>query len=173
MPTATYNQIATYTVPTNTPSYTFSSISQAYTDLIVDVLLPPYSTNFDIQIGASNTIDTSGNYSTTRNFQYGTSPSINVDAQSDNATGLLGNVSNSTTTNQPTYIHMQIMNYSSAAMNKTVLTEFGALESSGAQAVIAGLWRSNSAVNCLRIWSTNSSNIPAGTIISLYGIAAA
>lgn len=163
----TYDPIATYTFPSAASSYTFTSISQAYTDLICVIYMQPNTTNYDVRVGASNTIDTGSTYNSVR--IYGNGTSVGTDGQNNNNTGVLGNVSNNTT--YPTQIMIHFQSYTSTTLGKGCISTF----SNPLQYTFynTGLWRSASAINCLRLHSTSAQNISAGTTITLYGIARA
>jgi hypothetical protein len=162
----TYDPIATYTLPSAASSYTFTSISQAYTDLICVIYMQPNTTNYDVRVGASNTIATTA-YNSVRIFGNGTS--TGTDGQDNNTTGVLGNVSNNAT--YPTQIIIHFQSYTSTTLGKGTIGTF----SNPLQYTFytTGLWRSASAINCLSLHSTSGQTISAGTNISLYGIARA
>jgi hypothetical protein len=164
---ATYDPIATYTLPSAAASYTFTSISQSYTDFVCVIYLQAGATNYDIQVGAANSIDTSANYNSTRVYANGTS--VGTDGQNSNTTGVLGNVSNSTS--NPQIAILNFNGYTSTNMLKGAMSNFSS--SDMYTFYVAGLWRSNSAINCLRLYSTSGQNIPSGTSLTLYGIAGA
>jgi hypothetical protein len=162
----TYSTVATTTLGSAASSYTFSSIPTTYTDLILIAALAPGATNYDFQVG-NGSVDTGANYSSTRVF--GNGSSAGSDAQSNNTTGVTGNISNSSTIPISTILHFQ--NYSNTSTNKTVLSRYDVTDSYAF--AIVGLWRSTAAINTIRIHSTSAQNIPAGTMLTLYGIASA
>jgi len=163
----TYEPIVTYTVPSATASYTFTSVTQSYTDLVLIMAMASgTATNFDIQVG-NGSADTGSNYSSTRMFGNGTTAS--GDRQPSNFTGVLGNVDNSTTV-VSTYI-VQFLNYTNATTYKQTIARGN--RSDAYVNGIFGTWRSTNAINTIKIYSTNSSNIPAGCIFTLYGIKSA
>jgi len=162
----TYTPIATTTLSSAASSYTFTSISGAYTDLILVATFVPGATNFDFQVG-NGSADGGSNYSSTRLYANGTS--AGSDRQLNNTTGMLGNVTNPTTV--PIHVITQFNNYSNTATNKTALSRYNVSDSYTFR--ISGLWRSSSAINTIRIYSTSSQNIPSGCTFTLYGLAAA
>jgi len=162
----TYTPIATTTLSSAASSYTFTSISGAYTDLILVATFVPGATNFDIQVG-NGSADGGGNYSSTRLSGNGTSASS--DRQLNNTTGMLGNVTNPTTV--PIHVITQFNNYSNTATNKTALSKYNVSDSYTFR--ISGLWRNTSAINTIKIHSTSGQNIPSGCTFTLYGLAAA
>jgi hypothetical protein len=162
----TYEPIATHTMPSAAASYTFTSVSSSYTDIVLIGNLMAGTTNFDIQIG-NGSADTGSNYSSTR--VYGNGSSAGSDRQASNNTGILGNISNSATV--PTNFIVSLQNYKNTTTYKTFISRFN--DSSTITFGIVGLWRSTSAINTIKIYSTSSNNIPAGSTFTLYGIAAA
>jgi len=165
---ATYSSIATYTVPSATASYTFTSIPSTYTDL---VLIANGSTaaasNINIRVG-NGSIDATTTYSQTVFNGNGTSPSStryltqnqyqvsNEDAYWDTTvSGLL-------------IINFQ--NYSNTSTYKTMISR--ANKSSLGLSASVGMWRSTSAINQI-FFGGSSQNLAAGTTLTLYGIAAA
>jgi hypothetical protein len=160
----TYEPIVTYTVPSATPSHTFTSITQSYTDLVLIMAMAPgTATNFDIQVG-NGSADTGSNYVSTRMLGNGSTAS--GDRQLSNFTGILGNVDNSTTV-VSTYI-VQFLNYTNTTTHKQTISRGN--RSDSYVIGILGSWRSTSAINTIKIHSTNGSNIPAGCVFTLYGI---
>lgn len=163
---ATYEPIATYTMPSAAASYTFSSVSTSYTDIVLVGNMAAGSTNFDVQVG-NGSADTGSNYSSTR--LYGNGSAAGSDRQSNNSTGIMGNISNSSTV--PTNFIISFQNYANTSVYKSFLSRFN--DSNAITFGIVGLWRSTSAINTMKIYSTNGSNIPSGSTFTLYGIKAA
>jgi hypothetical protein len=158
---STYTPIATTTLGSAAASYTFSSISGSYTDLVL-IFGGSVDTfgNFRIQLNG----DTASNYSWTRLLGDGSA------AQSDRGSSqtfiniaiLDANVIGSS------IVHLQ--NYSNATTNKTVLTRGNSTASYVGANV--GLWRSTSAINSIKVFNS-AGNINSGAVLTLYGIAAA
>lgn len=163
---STYTPIATTTLGSAASSYTFSSISGSYTDLILIANLTASGTNFDIQVG-NGSADTGSNYSSTR--IYGNGSSALSDRQSNNTTGVTGN--NADSSSVPVQFISHFQNYSNITTNKTVLTRYD--RSDGLAMAVVGLWRSTSAINTIKIHSTNGSTFSSGSTFTLYGIASA
>lgn len=163
----TYVALATYTANGSTNFYDFSSISQAYTDL---VLIIGGSTGDSGPFLRFNS-DSSLLYSNTRLTGNGTDASVgrfNRASGSPNDTRMeLGLGSSS---EQVTNIY-HIMNYSSTTTYKTVLCRGN--QASSYVIAYAGLWGSTAAISAIRLGNTNSNPYTSGTVMSLYGIAAA
>jgi hypothetical protein len=163
---STYTPIATTTLGSAAASVTFSSISGAYTDLIL-VANSIRTTGLD-NIGVRFNSDTGTNYSWT--ILKGDGSSASSDRRSS-VTDIIFNVYNSTA---PSAGVLQIQNYSNTTTNKTVLSR-----SSGASAgyvyATVGLWRSTSAITSITLFDegTTSAVINTGSTFTLYGVKSA
>jgi hypothetical protein len=164
---ATYSTIATTTLSSSASSVTFSSISGAYTDLVLVFNGGITTADYVIRIRFNG--DSGSNYS--RTAIAGVSNQALSDRAS-NATGInvfagySGIPANTLDTNGIAHIQ----NYSNSTTYKSVISRSGnANRSTEAQ---VGLWRSTSAITSIVI-DTILGNIYAGSTFSLYGIAAA
>ena len=160
----TYDPIATQTLGSAAASVTFSSISQAYTDL---VLIFQGSTianaRVDIRVG-NGSLDTGTNYSNTEILGTTTAQSIRL-SNTNTMQGMFDAVG--TATDQVNSI-TNFLNYSNTTTNKTVLGRSNAPQ--GVSAYV-GLWRSSVAINIISLIPT--SNFATGSTFTLYGIKAA
>lgn len=168
---ATYEPIATTTLSSDTSSYTFSSISSTYTDLVL--ILSGYGAGSDgnsivCRVG-NGSVDSGTNYSTTRLSGSGSSSSTGRSSSSDfmrfaNLTGM------STSSSNPTSLIVNFMNYSNTTTYKTILNRVNQVNGSypGLEAIV-NLWRSTSAINTIQIYPYAAS-FATGTQITLYGI---
>jgi hypothetical protein len=176
MPTNTYVALDTQTLGTATNTVTFSSISQAYTDLRIVVNNAKATItqrNVFIRVG-NGSVDTGSNYSYT-----------NVGARSFSGTPFSARQSNQTsgklsdytamTTSQAQMSLVDIMNYSNTTTFKTTLVSTrvqpGDATYSGVEDLVI-LWRSTSAINVISIFTDVADTFQAGTTFSLYGIKA-
>jgi hypothetical protein len=160
----TYEPIATNTLGSAASSVTFSSISGAYTDLIL-VINGGTTTNNQFRLNVGNgSIDTGANYGDTQ--LYGYSSTIGSGRET-NATNPYVGVASSTNS---THI-IQFMNYANTTTYKTWLNKGGDLGQSQYDLSVC-TWRSTSAINIIQI-NTNGGNIASGTTLTLYGIASA
>ena len=164
MSTTTYEPIASQTLGSASANITFTAIPQTYTDLIVVFNGSSTGTaQYFMQVG-NGSIDTGSNYSTTGMTGNGSSAvaigytNDTVGIRADLYATAGGNIKQTM---------FQIQNYSNTSTNKSILVR-SALPASEAVACV-GLWRSNSAINTLRL--TTSSTFSAGATVSLYGIA--
>ena len=162
---STYTPLATQTLGTATASVTFSSISGAYTDLVLVFAGTTVTTanNLSLQFNG----DTASNYSMTRVRGNGTTASS---TRFTSQTLMLGpNIDITSTTISP--VIWQIQNYSNTTTYKTALARGGGSDSE--TAAIVGLWRSTAAINQIVVLVNGSQNISSGATLTLYGIAAA
>jgi hypothetical protein len=169
MPAAnTYEPIATNTLGSAANSVTFSSISQAYTDLIL-VCTGKNSTGYDgidIRVG-NGSLDTGSNYSITAVNGNG---SADQTFQANNQTSLT-NMGITSSTKEQISIY-NFMDYSNTTTYKTVLGRSNVIDFR--IAAIVGLWRSTSAINTISLRSDNASyNFTTGSTFTLWGIKAA
>jgi hypothetical protein len=154
----TYEPIATTTLGGSAADVTFSSITGAYTDLII-VLAGTSSANISYKLQFNG--DTGSNYSNT--FLYGDgSSAISGRSSSQTSIGGMGR----TGTSQGNGV-IQIMNYSNTTTNKTTIGR-GSLAS---QLVIAtvGLWRNTGAITSVKL-EAESGTIDTGSTFTLYGV---
>lgn len=161
----TYTPIATTTLGTAASSYTFSSISGSYTDLIL--IFNGYgssgTTNINMQVG-NGSVDTATNYSYTA--LYGTGAVAGSSRASTTSSMILGYLQTTDGANVIT----QIQNYSNTTTYKTLIAR--ANTTSYEIDLTAGLWRSTSAINTIKL-NISSGNFVAGSTFTLYGILAA
>ena len=163
----TYEPIATQTANGSTALFDFSSISGAYTDLILVIGGSAGDSAPFIRFNSDSYLI----YSSTRLQGNGTSATSGRRLRADgspNDTRLeigLGSVSE-----QVTNI-FHIMNYANTTTNKTVLCR--ANQAGVAVQLAVGLYGSTNAITAIRVGNTNSNNLTSGTVMTLYGIAAA
>ena len=157
--TATYEKIATNTLGSAAASVTFSSISGAYTDLVL--IAQTDQTASSISLIRFNG-DTGSNYSNT------------LISGTGSAAGS-GRTTNTTSINfTQTSANLQlsianIMNYSNTTTYKTFLLRRN--DTGGSLGALVGLWRNTSAITSIDLIS-NASTFLAGSTFTLYGIKA-
>jgi len=163
---ATYIPIATTTTTGNATDCTFTSISSAYTDLILVFQgASSNSAGFSIQVG-NGSLDTNSNYSTTSFWGTGSSASVYRRSDETYARTFEGTDSG---TGQINCI-FQFQNYSNTSTYKTFLTRYNSASNGTGETV--SLWRSTSAINQIKIYKP-SGNFVNNSTFTLYGIAAA
>ncbi len=156
---ATYEPIATTTLGSAQSSVTFSSISGAYTDLVLisDSILVSGTGAGRLRYNS----DSGSNYSNT--YLYGDG-SI---AASGRAANLTFNDYNFIGTSRSTSV-CHIQNYSNSTTYKTFISRGNG---GGITIAYAGLWRNTAAITSIEV--IGSSNFNTGSTFTLYGIAAA
>lgn len=168
---STYTPIATTTLSSNVASYTFSSISQAYTDLVLvssNVTGSTFDQNYAFQVG-NGSVDTGNNYCQVGFFGNGATSTPSWNQTSTNKANISYAVGLDTIGIGVT----NIMNYSNATTYKPILTRDGGLGGTyNASEGIISIWRSTSAINTIKIFSTGNL-LYTGSTFTLYGIKAA
>jgi hypothetical protein len=158
MPTNTYVALDKVTVGTATPSITFSSIPQGYTDLVVVAqVLGNSSTNLKFRINN----DTASNYSGTYIFGNGSSAGSGRVSNQTSALAYGSGITNGS-------FILQFMNYSNTTTNKTVLCRGD--DASNQTNAWVDLYRSTSAITRIDLLG-DAANFSVGSTFSLYGIA--
>ena len=161
----TYTPLATQTLGSAAASVTFSSISGAYTDL---VLVMGLGTDAGRNVTVELNSDTGTNYSRTTIYGDG---SVAGSSRTSNANSYRiddNSFAGTTTNGSPFFVHF--MNYSNTTTFKTMLGR--ANNASVGTSVSVGLWRSTSAITTIKI-SALAGTFNSGTTFTLYGIAAA
>ena len=164
---STYTPIATTTISGTPASYTFSSISGSYTDLVlIGWIAPTLGTGTSVMGVQVNGV-TSG-YSHTGLIGTGSA------AQSTRNTGssvmVVSGINNGSGTGNINFI-TQFMNYSNTSTYKTVLSR-GNNADAQTEAVVS-LWQSTAAITSILIKNTGGVNLTNGSTFTLYGIQAA
>ena len=163
--TATYKKIATTTLGSNAANITFSSISSAYTDLVI-ILNGAFTTAETI--GVQFNSDTGSNYSSTILAGNGSSASS---GRNTNQTGLTVGTNGYWTTSIIANSILNIQNYSNTTTYKTILSRSNNT-SVGLDAIV-GLWRNTAAINAIKLYGFYSGHsFITGTTATIYGIKA-
>jgi hypothetical protein len=168
---STYEKIATTTLGSAAASVTFSSISSAYTDLVVVCAVAASSGGF-AKLTFNN--DTATNYSTTLLEGDGSGAYSARTSNTSYITIAGGNSLNYGANQSPTLMNISVQNYSNATTNKTILcrTNNQATSSLFSTYAYVGLWRNTSAINRLDI-TPSAGNWNSGSTFTIYGIKAA
>jgi hypothetical protein len=161
----TYEPLATTTLGSAAATVTFSSISGAYTDLILITNSATGVNDIDMYIQVNS--DTGSNYSWTRITGNGTSAASSR-GSSSSLGYRVGNMSGSNVGQNNAVIQFQ--NYSNATTYKTILSRSN--NASLLVELFVGLWRSTSAITSMDI-KTQSGTFSTGSTFTLYGIKAA
>lgn len=162
----TYDSIARTTLGTQTSTITFSSISNAFTDLRLI---------FNGTVTGAGTIYLRFNGDSGSNYSYtsiGSNGSSVTSSNSVNEIGIdFGNWFNGNAASSPIFTQIDIFNYTSA-QNKSCFV-YMCNDRNNANAGLpspsAGLWRNTNAINSVSV--VNQSQLfSSGTTVSLYGI---
>ena len=159
----TYTPIATTTLGSTASSYTFSSISGSYTDLVL-VVNATGSTAADITLQLNS--DTGTNYSSTILSGSGTAASS---SRYSSVTKITLDAYGYPDTTIGTYI-IQLQNYSNTTTYKTCIARTN--NSANGVSASVGLWRSTSAISTILVAVTGGT-FAIGSTFTLYGILAA
>jgi hypothetical protein len=157
----TYEKIATTTLGSATATVTFSSISGAYTDLVLVV-------NYGGSVSDTAAFmqfngDTGSNYSNTKVLGNG---SVSVSQRNSNLTYAIIS-DNITSTTLTMNCIVSIQNYSNTTTYKTSLGRYNL--ASGVTEAIVNLWRNTSAITQI-VLDINAGNFITGSTFTLYGI---
>ena len=168
---ATYTPIASFTVSTAQASYTFSSISGAYTDLVLIVNGQTSLNDREIwaQVG-NGSADTGTNYSWTSVLGYSGGAISQRGSTLDHL-----QISSSSSNTVPVVYLASFMNYANTTTYKTTISRGASVGTTSMTDSNVSLWRSTSAINTIKIYPNPSvaTNFSVGTTLALYGIAAA
>ena len=158
---STYTPIATTTVSGSAvASVTWSSISSAYTDLIIITNLLTTSGGNGVAIQFNS--DTTNKYSFT--YMYGNGTTAASGRASNQTKGQIDR----TAANGAGITH--IMNYSNTTTYKTVLSRGN---TGGEVFAWVDLWRNTSAIDTIKLFCNDGSDFSVGSQLTLYGILAA
>lgn len=160
--TATYAKIESTTLGSAAASYTFSSIPNTYTDLII-VVQSTSTRSLFYRVG-NGSVDSGSNYSRTQVIGSGSSATSGRASNENKAYMSL------TTSGGGVYQTItQLNDYSNTTTYKTFLTRYD--DSAVYTAALVSLWRSTAAINTITI-TGDGGDIPSGTSLTLYGIQA-
>ena len=165
MPTLTYTPLATLTLSASAASVTFSSISQAYRDLVLVVQLKS-SAVANVYV-RPNSDATTANYSQV--YMGGSGTAAYSASATSNPGFMLTGLSNPDATNLWN-AKLDLMDYSATDKHKTALVR--ADDASEGTLAQASRWASTAAVTSLVITTNTATTWSAGSTFSLYGIAA-
>ena len=166
---STYQKVQSVTLRRTQATVTFSSISGAYTDLVL-VLSPIANTASNSYPTLIFNSDTGSNYSRTFIRGNGTTPS--TDKAANESLGYLigGNV---VQTDSAFNGIVHINNYSNTTTYKNWLARTNSATGTNASIEFTvGMWRSQSAITSIAI-SIGSNSFVSGSTFTLYGIKAA
>jgi hypothetical protein len=165
MPTPTYTPLANITLGSSVTSVTFSSISQAYRDLVI--VTTPQTDGFagGLYIKFNNDVS---------NFYYwvwgeGNGSDPNTSSQSG-APGKINPENSISTANPSMQIAVNVFDYSATDKHKSWLSRYGA--GNAGTGMLAGRWTVTSAITSVQIVTGGGRVFSPGNTFALYGIAA-
>jgi len=161
MPTPTYKPLANITLGSSAASVTFSSISQAYRDLIL-IVQSGTTGGADMSIRLNS--DSGSNYNWVQMYGTGSGSGTSNAFASQNHFFDYG-----TPTTLDAMMTVQLQDYSATDKHKSVLARRD--WAAGLTLASAGRWASTSAVTALQVYAFSGSFI-AGSSFALYGVAA-
>lgn len=160
--TITYDAIATYTTTGTESSFTFSSITSAYTDLVIIITGKAVSAS-DIYLKCNGDNGT--------NYTYIRASGNNSSTEQSNSTGVSNGMlttywGNATNDNAQVSFY-NLMDYSNTTTFKSGYSLAINAFNNG-EDMIVSTWRDTSAITSLTVNPTN--NFVAGTVATIYGI---
>lgn len=161
----TYTPIERRTLQSDTASVTFSNISGSYTDLIAICDVKGGDANLVLRFNS----DSGSNYSATALAATNSNQASSFRNTSQTSLNNAGSAY-MFTLNDRLFSTFHIMNYSNTSTYKLILSR-GNNPPAGVDLQV-GVWRSTSAITSIEFIGQGS-NLYAGSIINLYGIAAA
>ena len=172
-----YESIASTTVGSATSSVTFTggSVWNSYKHLQVRIALAGNTTGgvyYQTQVG-NGSIDTGSNYNAHFLWTYG-SGSVSAGDQAGTfgaSDRMMFFYDQGQSGSEPIVAIIDYLDFSSTTKNKTVRSLAGRDRNGSGQIWFSsGLWRSTSAIDRIKVSVDGTNNIPADSIISLYGI---
>ena len=162
---STYTPISSHTIPSDVTSYTFTSIPATYTDIIlVGALSNDFAASLNLNVG-NGSVDTGNNYGW--RYLAGNGSTVSNDNGSNNGRIFTGSCGSS---NGQYNVIIHFMNYANTGVYKTTLNRFN--DTTDKTSVTVGMWRNTSAIDQIRL-TANGSLLKTGSVLTLYGIAAA
>jgi len=164
----TYEKIQSQTLSSTQSAIQFLSISTAYTDLILVWAYKAASTN---QPTLRVTVNgNSSGYSTTQ--LYGNGSTVASTRNTSASFWSIARVSGTPSTTAATAtIIMNFPNYSNTSYYKSILARTASTDS-GVE-LDCGVWQNSAAINQIDVDAATSNDFGSGSVITLYGIAAA
>lgn len=157
--TVTYEKIATNTLGSSQSSVTFSSITNAYTDLVIVI---NGSSSQAAELFMRFNSDSGSNYAFMQLYADGSSYGNDIrNSQTESRIGSIRTVNNS--------IVCDIFNYANTTTFKTSTSRDGT--GSVITNTFCNLWRSTSAINSIQFFPPNGT-FNSGMVFTIYGIKA-
>ena len=165
--TGTYTLIASTTLASTAAFIEFTSISGAYTDLVLVAQIIGGSGGNDCLIRLNS--DTGSNYSNTALWGSG---SAAASGRNSNATFVYGNITSVDNGEINTMI-VSFNDYSNSTTFKTTLNRYNSTTAGKYVVGSVGLWRNTNPITAIKVDTGGNGTYSIGTSIKLYGIEAA
>ena len=172
MATNTYVALDTKTISIAATSIEFTSIPQGYTDLVLsaNVTTATDGEGISFQVG-NGSVDTTAIYS--RTLMSGANDNGVASFRQTGQSAISMQYAIGVGSNQPSVYQVHFMNYSSGLTYKTFLVNASTFRGTSTNKKETmrqvGLWRSNSAIDTIKVSATANFNV--GSTFTLYGIA--
>ena len=166
----TFIPIATNTLTGSAQYITFTSISNAYTDLFMTASFISASGNLDYPttwVGTGNSIDSGANYSANHNEGFAGG---NGAYSYDNATNTTLPYGQALDTGFYGSWNMWFYDYSATDKFKTMIADYFTPKGNMITGVGAACWRNTGAINTIRIGGSGGYNMAAGSFATLWGV---
>lgn len=166
MPTPTYELIETTTLASSASSVSFTSITQAYRDLVLVI----NAENSDFEL-SNNKIQFNSDSGSNYTVLTATGSGSGTSSRTVSTTFIYADLDVRFAKDEPTMVIFQVMDYSATDKHKTVLSRAN-VDSRGA-GMYAGRWADTSAITSITATiQANAGGYSAGSTFSLYGISA-
>ena len=165
---STYEKIQTTTISSATSSISFTSISSAYTDIILAWAYKSNSSNNPTLRLTFN--GNSTGYSGRQMGGNGVAPSSNNNT-SASFISLARIVGAPNASGETGLLLLHVMDYTNSSKYKSIFCQLNSASAGGELDV--GVWANNAAINRIDIDTPTSTDYAVGSVITLYGIKAA
>ena len=166
---STYEKIQTTTISSATSALSFTSISSAYTDLILAWAYKSNSSNnptLKLTFNGNST-----DYSGRQMGGNGVAPSSNNTTSATSYIALARLTGGPTPSGETALMLLHVMDYTNSGKYKSIFCQFNSASTGGELDV--GVWANNAAINRIDIDTSTSTDFAVGSVITLYGIKAA
>ena len=165
---STYEKIQTTTISSATSAISFTSISSAYTDIILAWAFKSNSSN-----NPSLRLTFNGNSTGYSGRQMGGSGAAPVSTNNTSASFItLSRLAGAPIPSGETaFMLLHVMDYTNSSKYKSIFCQFNSA-STGSELDV-GVWANNAAINRIDIDTSTSTDFAVGSVITLYGIKAA
>lgn len=168
MPTSTYTPLANLTLTSGQTSVTFSSISQAYRDLVLVI-------NWQNSgLGSAGRLEINSNTGSNYNgvWMNGWSTStVNSGFESNSTSARIAGASYGPVDVFSNIATLHFLDYSATDKHKTILSRYGTGTTGGEVQATASRFASTSAITTIKFFDVVGQTFTSGSTFTLYGIA--